>query len=126
MDITVFSRDNLIREVSIKRVMQSMEIATLLNCRAVIFHTNFIPDFLIANYYAKWVEDNRLFWSDVIRQFPLIDVYIENMFDYTPKMISLLAKSMENEKGLVYALIVGMPFFRGLLFLIGLMSYPHI
>lgn len=113
MDITVFSRDNLIREVSIKRVMQSMEIATLLNCRAVIFHTNFIPDFLIANYYAKWVEDNRMFWSDVIRQFPLIDVYVENMFDYTPKMISLLAKSMENEKRFGVCLDCGHAFLSG-------------
>lgn len=97
IDITVFSRDRQIREISIKRVLQSLEIATLLNCKAVIFHTNFIPDFLIGSYYSKWVEENTIFWSGIIKQFPSIKIFIENMFDYSPKMLSLLAKAMKNE-----------------------------
>lgn len=113
MDITVFSHDKKIREISIKRVMQSLEIATQLNCKAVIFHTNYLPNFLISSYYDKWVVENTMFWSGIIKQFPSIDIYIENMFDFNPKMISMLAQSMKDEKRFGVCLDCGHAFLSG-------------
>jgi len=96
LDVTVHSSDALIREVSMKRVRQSMDIASALDIRGVIFHTNTIPNFHQDYYYKQWLNMNELFWRQILKEYPKLQVYIENMFDETPYAIVSLAEHMKD------------------------------
>ena len=95
-DICLNSFDSRIRIISEKRVDSSMQIAKELNCEKVIFHTNFIPGFIPDFYVKAWVNRNAGYYRRVCETYPDIMVCVENMFDFKPDMLLLLAKEMED------------------------------
>lgn len=97
-DIVIGSEDERIAEVCEYRLRQSMSIAERLGCKAVIFHTNFIPNFNSKSYKKRWVEHNALMIRNLLRDYPNLSIYIENMFDETPELLVRLAEQMEQEK----------------------------
>lgn len=97
LDVTVHSSDKKIREISELRVRQSLDIATELGIRGVVFHTNYIANFRIKTYMDNWVKMNAEFYSRMLEAYPSLEIYIENMFDYTPDLLARLAKKMEGE-----------------------------
>lgn len=97
LDICINSDDPLIYEVSNRRVHQSMEIAKELGVKAVIFHTNYIPCFYLQMYRDGWVVRNEKYWRSIIKEYPTIKVYIENMFDESPELLQKLALAMKDE-----------------------------
>ena len=96
LDVTVFSSDRKIRDVSDLRVCQSIETALELGVRAVIFHTNYIPTLLADSYYDNWIDANDKYWREKINQYKNIDIFIENMFDITPEPLKKLAERMKD------------------------------
>jgi sugar phosphate isomerase/epimerase len=94
LDITVHSQDPLIRQVSEKRVYQSMQIAAELGVRGVVFHTGLIPNYNSGFYTRHWLQSNRRFWTGVCAAFPNLEVYLENMFDIDPEMLLQMAEQM--------------------------------
>lgn len=98
LDITVHSDDRLIREASVFRVRQCLDIASQLGIRAVIFHTNMIPNFKSPSYMENWVKRNAIFWRLMLQEYKTLEIYIENMFDEDPDMLLCLAKEMESEE----------------------------
>lgn len=95
-DVILFSEDEEIAAISKKRIRQSMEIGRKLGVRGVIFHTNTEP-FLTAEYYLQnWHNKNKEFFGEICKEYPEINVYLENMFDQTPTELKLLAKDMED------------------------------
>lgn len=96
LDVTIHSSDSLIREISIKRIRQSMDIASELGIRGVVFHTNIIPNFTQDYYYNQWLKENENFWSILLKEYPNLNVFIENMFDQTPDAIVALAEHMKD------------------------------
>ena len=97
-DVILHSSDPLIREISEKRVFQSMEIAKEMGVRAVIFHTGRIQGFLEENYIQNWYKVNEKFFRNILEEFPEQDVYIENMFDESPYVLAELIKRMGSQK----------------------------
>lgn len=97
-DITVHSEDKKIREVSRKRIYESMEIAEELDVKAVIFHTNFIPGFELKIYKDMWVEENLKFWEEVLLRYPRRNIYLENMFDQSPELLGRLSSKIRNKR----------------------------
>lgn len=93
-DVIVHSDDPLIRAVGARRVEQSMEVATALGVRGVVFHTGAIATFFSNAYDENWVRANRAFWSDVCARYPGIQVFMENMFDTRYSLMLALAKEM--------------------------------
>ena len=95
-DVTVFSCDPKIREVSRLRMRQSMEIAKKMGLRAVIFHGNYLPFLRGKGYDDLWLA----YTEDVIRklagEYPGIEIYLENMFEDTPDMLVALAESLSD------------------------------
>ena len=93
-DVTVFSCDPKIREVSRLRMRQSMEIAKKMGLRAVIFHGNYLPFLRGKGYDDLWVS----YTEDIVRkladEYPGIGIYMENMFDDTPDMLVKLAENL--------------------------------
>ena len=98
LDVTLHSSDDRIREVSELRVRQSMEIAKELGIRGVVFHTNMIANFKDAAYMKKWVESNAAFYKKLLKEYPGIYVFVENMFDFEPDMLLSLAREMAEEE----------------------------
>lgn len=95
LDICLNSYDQLIKEVSEKRVLQSLEIAKQLNLKGVTFHTNYINWMTNINSYCdKWINDNAMFYKKVAKLYPDINIYIENMFDDSPYLLKKLIEEI--------------------------------
>lgn len=97
-DVIVHSEDDDIRGISEARVRRSMEIASELGIRGVVFHTNMIPNFEDSSYTEHWREVNERFWRGILKEYPDLCVFIENMFDKSPRMLAELAFSMRDEE----------------------------
>lgn len=94
LDVTIFSDDKKIFEVSDLRVEQSLKIASELGVKAVIFHTNYIPNFMLDSYRELWIEKNYIYWSEKLKKYPELNIYMENMFDTEPELLEKLAKRL--------------------------------
>ncbi len=98
LDVVVFSDDAKIREVSDFRVEQSLSIAKRLGAKAVVFHTNFTPNFHLERYEENWVERNAVYWTDKLLKYPELCIYMENMFDTDWTLLERLAKRMKEQE----------------------------
>ena len=97
LDVAVGSADARIRAVSQSRVLQSVAIAKKLGARAVVFHTNTIPNLRTQSYRDGWVESNAAFFADVLAANRGLSVYIENMFDEEPELLLRLSERLSAE-----------------------------
>lgn len=95
-DVTVFSYDPKIREISLLRMRQSMEIARKMGLRAVIFHGNYLPFLRRNSYDTMWL----IYTEEVVRllakEYPGIGIYLENMFEDTPELLVYLAERLRD------------------------------
>ena len=90
-DIVLDSCDSKIRDISIKRVESSLNIASELNVNKVVFHTNYINFMAKSDFYAdNWVKKNKEVYLDLLSKYPNITIYIENMFDENPYLLKRL------------------------------------
>ena len=87
----------MIYKVSDYRVHQSLDIALRLGVRAVIFHTNHISNFKLKSYQDNWLNRNEQYWRRILKEYPALDIYIENMFDMDDYLLKKLAIKMTNE-----------------------------
>lgn len=93
-DVLVFSEDRLIREVSERRIRESLELGRKIGAKAVVFHTNHTP-LLTSDFYVKgWLKRNEAFWQKILPEYPDMDIYMENMFDNSPDMLYDLAERL--------------------------------
>ena len=93
-DITVGSSDPLIRNASDYRVRQSLDIASRMGLRGVVFHTNYLTDFKSVPYRDSWVESNTSYWDNICSEYPGVNVYLENMFDESPELLGRVADNL--------------------------------
>ena len=96
-DVCINSGDPKIFKVSDYRVHQSMEIAQQIGVKAVIFHTNYIVNFKLKSYLNTWLNLNEIYWRKILEEYPDQKIYIENMFDEAPRMLTQLAFKMQDE-----------------------------
>jgi sugar phosphate isomerase/epimerase len=96
-DINFASVDRNIKEISIKRAKTSLEIATKLNCKAVIFHTNYQTWIKDNKYKDSWVKESAKVYKELLNEYPQISIYVENMFDDDPILLSRLAEELKDE-----------------------------
>ena len=95
-DINVASDDPAIYEVSDKRIIQSMEAAKQLSAKGVIFHTNYIANFTLESYRETWLKRNEEYYRKLCKKYPDIEIYVENMFDEDPELLTRLCESMKD------------------------------
>ncbi len=98
LDVTVFSRDKRIRQISEQRMEQSMEIARQLDVRGVVFHTNCNPLIFDAGYEAMVVERTTAVLERLLYSYPEVQIYLENMFDTTPDILKKISKELKDYK----------------------------
>lgn len=99
LDVTLHSTDPLIREISQRRVRQSMEIAKEMGLRGVVFHTGRLYGFREPGYLANWQNTNETFFRKLLEEYPAQEVWIENMFDEAPDVMAELAERMKDCPG---------------------------
>lgn len=95
-DVCIHSEDSLIREVSVKRVYQSMEIAKRMGLRGVVFHTGLLAGCRIPLYLERWKQENVKFFAKLAQEYPKIQIFMENMFDEDPGEISWLGEALRD------------------------------
>lgn len=95
LDVTIHSSDPLIRDASMLRVRQSMQIAERMGVRGVVFHTGRLANFRMTDYLAGWRDINAEFFTEIAHSYPNIQIYMENMFDEAPDIIAGLAEQMQ-------------------------------
>lgn len=93
-DVIPFSKDKRIKEISILRIKQSIDVARRIGASAVIFHTNFNPFLNTTAYMNHWLEENVKFWSEILEENKDINIYLENMFDSSPDILNGLSKKL--------------------------------
>lgn len=98
LDVTVHSDDPLIRDASVKRVRQSMEIAKNMGLKGVVFHTGRLAGFRAAGYLRNWRDRNEAFFREIACKYPEQQIYMENMFDEAPDVLAGLAEKMRDVK----------------------------
>jgi sugar phosphate isomerase/epimerase len=113
LDICINSDDPQIFAVSDMRVHQCMEIAKTMGLKAVIFHTNYIVNFRLRPYLDNWLNRNERYWRNLLKEYPNQSVYLENMFDDTPKLLTNLAKQMMDEPRFAVCLDTAHAFISG-------------
>ncbi|MDE6386840.1 MAG: sugar phosphate isomerase/epimerase [Lachnospiraceae bacterium] len=95
LDVTIHSDDPLIRDASMLRVRQSMEIAKRMGLKGVVFHTGRLAGFRAPNYLRNWCDRNISFFTEIAMQYPEQQIYMENMFDEAPDVMAGLAEKMK-------------------------------
>jgi sugar phosphate isomerase/epimerase len=113
LDICINSDDPQIFAVSDKRIHQSMEIAKTMGLKAVIFHTNYIVNFRLRCYLDTWLNRNERYWRALLKEYPDQSVYLENMFDDTPELLTTLASRMKDEPRFAVCLDTAHAFISG-------------
>lgn len=94
LDVTVHSSDSLIRDASLLRMRQSMEIAKRMGLHGVVFHTGRIGGFRAQSYLKQWHETNLRYFTELAEAYPEQQIYMENMFDEAPDIMAGLAEDM--------------------------------
>ena len=94
LDVTVFSADPKIREVSELRMLQSIQQAERGKVSGVVFHTNINPFLNDSSYIQNAVSMTGDFVEKLLLQFPDLSIYMENMFDDDPDMLRMLSERL--------------------------------
>ena len=97
-DIVLDSNDSKIRKISYDRVKSSLDIASKLNLKGVVFHTNYITWMKNDWYRKNWVEKNKDIYLKLINEYPNLEIYIENMFDLDPYELKNLMDEINHER----------------------------
>ena len=98
-DLVPFSLDAGIRKHSLNRMQQSVEIAGMLGCRAVVFHAGLNPRFMNGGpYYQNWLESMENTMRKLLAQDGSVAIYCENMLEDSPDGLAELAERLQDEK----------------------------
>jgi sugar phosphate isomerase/epimerase len=97
MELIVHSRDKRIREVAKDRIFQNLEIAKALNAKYIVFLGNFNPLIKHDSYKKNWINQNAVFWSEVLEKYHII-VVLENLWDPTPEMFRKLLDEVKSSR----------------------------
>ena len=87
LDVILHSRDAVVRKNARHRMRQSMDIAQRLGVEAVVFHANYQPDIVGDDYIQSVIEKNAEFLEMLLKEYPAINIYLENMFEDTPRVL---------------------------------------
>ena len=93
-DIAVISRDTVIREHSRKLVRMSMDVASKLNCRGVVFHTGLLAGLNTEGYIGGWISGMCGFLRELAGEYKSLDIYVENTFESYPDIFKALMDRM--------------------------------
>ena len=93
-DIAVISRDTVIREHSRELVKMSMDVASRLGCRGVVFHTGLLAGLNTEGYIGGWISGMCGFLRELAGEYKSLEIYVENTFESYPDIFKALMDRM--------------------------------
>lgn len=97
-DVIPFSPDEKIRDISLMRINQSIDTARKIGASAVVFHTNYNPFLNSKDYISDWIEKNTVIWGKILGDNADVSIYLENMFDTSPEIMSALSEKLSSHE----------------------------
>jgi len=98
LDVVISSQDSFIAEYSRKRVHQSMEIASELGVKGVIFHSGLVVGVNNEIYIGNWLNRQESLIRELVDEFPGINIYMENTHENNPDKLLMLADRLKDCK----------------------------
>lgn len=98
LDISVASKDPVIRDYSRKKVEQSMAIAQELGVKGVVFHSGLIGGLNQEEYLRHWYETQEALWDEMLTKYTQLTVYMENTFENTPDSLAELKRRLRKHE----------------------------
>ncbi len=98
IDILPFSKDKKIKEISLLRINQSINVARDLGVNAVVFHLNYNPSLNSQSYVECFIKQNIDVWQNILTENSDMNIYLENMFEKDPYILKQLALSLKKFK----------------------------
>lgn len=95
LDVILHSRDAVVRNNARHRMRQSMDIARSLGLGAVVFHANYQPGIVGEDYIQSVIDKNAEFIEVLLKEYPNINIYLENMFEDTPRVLAEISKRLK-------------------------------
>lgn len=96
LDVVASSDDAVIAEYSKKRMRQSMEIAGRLGIRGVVFHSGLARGVTNKTYVENWISRQGSFIRELLREFPDLEICMENTQEETPELLLRLKESLRD------------------------------
>ncbi len=99
MDLSPAAVDTKIREVTLLRFGQIMDIASAIKARAVVFHSGY-EKWKYALNVDIWLEKSLRTWDKVLEQAERSDtlISVENIFEDSPDNLQKLAEKVDSER----------------------------
>lgn len=95
LDVILHSRDAVVRKNAQHRMRQSMDIAQSLGLEAVVFHANYQPEIVGDDYMQNVIGKNAEFLEELLKEYSAINIYLENMFEDTPRVIAEISERLK-------------------------------
>jgi sugar phosphate isomerase/epimerase len=97
MDLSPAAVDAKIREVTMFRFDQIMDVASVLKAKNVVFHSGY-EKWKYALNIDIWLEKSLMTWDKVLEQAERADILIsiENIFEDSPDNLRLLAENVDS------------------------------
>ena len=95
LDMASFSDDPFMAEYSKKRMRQSMEIAKELGAKGVVFHSGLVRGVTSETYISNWLKRQGEFFRGLCREFPGLEIYLENTQEETPEFFLRMKEEMQ-------------------------------
>lgn len=107
LDMSIASKDTLIREYSGKCYRFCMEIAKELGLKGVVFHSGLIGNLTVDYYVREWLLQSEAFFRELAMQYPDTEIYLENTFEQVPDALLELKRRMEDVEQFMLCLDYG-------------------
>lgn len=107
MDLNAGSIDERVRNLTMYRYNQALNLCEFLGAKTVIFHTGYSPfsyDFIV----DLWIENSIEAWNEIAKEASKIDIniHLENSYEDKPEVISQLLEKI-NAKNISFCFDVG-------------------
>lgn len=98
MNMAPGSPDPLIRDVTLRRTYEGLEIAATLGAQNIVFHANFIGSIRHPVYRAGWTQRSIEFWGEVVTQAAADNLIItlENMWEPDPALLVNIIQAIDS------------------------------
>ncbi len=100
LDLSPASPDPGLRELTLHRYRQALDIAGQLKARYLVFHSQYNPSVREPDYQANWVAANTRFWTNLLPEIEANNatVVLENVWDPRPDHIMSLLASVNSPR----------------------------
>lgn len=106
IDLNPGTPEPIIRQITKKKVMESILFAEEIGAQEIIFLSTFLPMIKVEFYEKGWLETSKEFWKEIISEGINIRISLCNTFEYTPKYLLQIVKEV-NDKNFGMAFDIG-------------------